>query len=88
VAEVNCEVRLPQGTAVDFTANAFRLVQDSSQEWFLDFLQYAETTESAAVVARVRVPEPLLKIIRERLGETLGGELSLYQVGLLRQGLN
>lgn len=66
-----------ESTLVEFSANAFRLVQDSTNEWFMDFLQYTEVDDlqEASVVARVRVPEGLLELIRDRLNDSLGSEL-------------
>lgn len=65
------EVRVPPDIQVGVFANAFRLLQDSGNEWFLDFLVHSATEGKATVVARIRVQEAFLPSIRDRLATTL-----------------
>lgn len=65
------KVLVPPELQVGVFANAFRMLHDSGNEWFLDFLAHSETEGKATVVARVRVQEAFLPSIRERLNQTL-----------------
>ena len=67
---IDCPVTVPLDQQLGLYANAFRMVQDSEQEWFLDFLVCEG--RQATVVSRVRVRGECLPLIRERLGVTLG----------------
>jgi len=67
---VDCPVTVPPDKQLGDYANAFRMVQDSDMEWFLDFLVCEG--HQATVVSRVRVRGEFLPFIRERLGATLG----------------
>jgi len=65
------EVLVPPEHQVGVFANAFRMLLDSGNEWFLDFLVHSETEGKATVVARVRVQEAFIPSIRDRLNVTL-----------------
>jgi len=65
------EVLVPPEHQVGVFANAFRLLHDSGNEWFLDFLVHSESEGKATVVARVRVQEAFMPSIRDRLTMTL-----------------
>jgi len=69
--QANPEVRVPAEHQVGMFANAFRLLHDSGNEWFLDFLVHSPTEGAATVVARIRVQEAFLPSIRDRLTNTL-----------------
>jgi len=68
---VECLVTVPPGIAVGEYANAFRVVHDQGAEWFLDFLAFSESEHTAKVVARIRVQEPFLDSIQNRLIDTM-----------------
>lgn len=68
---VECPVYVPEHLVLGQFANAFRLVQDTGPEWFLDFLVYSETEKRASLVSRVRVHESFLASIRDRLVSTM-----------------
>lgn len=65
------DVKVPPDIKVGVFANAFRLLQDSGNEWFLDFLVHSATEGTATVVSRIRVQEAFLPSIRDRLSKTL-----------------
>ena len=67
---VECPILVPPEKKDGDYANAFRMVQDSGTEWFLDFL-FCDGKD-AKVVSRIRVQEEFLPSIRERLCTTLG----------------
>ena len=69
--KVDCPVALPQDIAVGDYSNAFRIVHDSGTEWFLDFLVFSESAQTAKVVSRVRVQEAFLEAIQGRMTATL-----------------
>ena len=52
-------------------ANAFRIMQESGEECFLDFCVYSAQENSAQVVARLRIHQSFIPIIHSRLGEIL-----------------
>jgi hypothetical protein len=79
MSEVNCPIDYPKETNEVGFANAFRVVQDSQNEWFLDFLIYSEEDQAAVTVARIRVHEEFLMLVRNRLRETLG-EIPINQI--------
>lgn len=66
-----CPVMVPTEIAVGSYANAFRIVQDSGTEWFLDFLAFSDSEQCAVVTARVRVQEAFLQAVRDRLSTVL-----------------
>ena len=77
---VTPEVSVPPEHQVGVFANAFRLLHDSGNEWFLDFLAHSEQEKKATVVARVRVLEEFLPSICDRLN------LTLKEVTTIREG--
>lgn len=68
---VNVPVVVPPEKLAGDYANAFRVFRDSNREWFLDFLVYSATDQTATVIARVRVLEEFLPVLRDRLGQVL-----------------
>ena len=66
----DCQINVPDDKQTGEFANAFRTVQDSSTDWFLDFLLC--DGDKATVVSRIRVQSVFLPFIRERVGMTLG----------------
>ena len=68
---VSTPVSVPEKFREGTYANAFHLHRGEGSEWFMDFLVYKEETRKATVVVRVRVDEPMLSAIRDRLDETL-----------------
>lgn len=72
-------------------ANAFRIVPDSEQEVFLDFCIYSARTNTAQVVARVRVAVEFLATVQERIARDVGAAPSrntLFLVNLPNGGEN
>jgi hypothetical protein len=52
-------------------ANAFRIVDETGPDCFLDYMVYSEDANEAKVVARVRVNRDFLPNIRETLCEAM-----------------
>lgn len=68
---VECPVMISADLTVGVFANAFRVVHDSGNDWFLDFLTFSASENTAQVVSRVRVAEPFIDSVRRRLEATL-----------------
>lgn len=68
---IDCEVLIDDDMKVGTFANAFRLLHDHNQEWFLDFVVLSPSQNTGKVVARVRVHESFLTNIRDRLGASI-----------------
>lgn len=69
---VECpDVDMPVDLRLGAFANAFRVIHDSGNEFFLDFIHYSESENLAQVVARLRVQEGFLSAVRDRLTNTL-----------------
>ena len=68
---IECPVVVPPNLAVGEYANAFRIVHDSGTEWFLDFLVFSESENTAKVVSRTRVQEAFLGAVQLRLNATM-----------------
>jgi hypothetical protein len=62
---------IPTDLTVGVFANAFRVVHDSGNDWFLDFLAFSASENTAQVVSRVRVTEPFLESVCRRLEDTM-----------------
>lgn len=67
----DCPVMIPPEKIAGDYANAFRVFRDSNREWFLDFLVYSVTDNRATLIARVRVLEEFLPVLRDRLGQAM-----------------
>lgn len=68
---VDCAVTIPPELQLGAFANAFRIIQDTGQDFYLDFLVFSETEKKAVLVARIRVHATFLPAVRERLNATL-----------------
>lgn len=68
---VDCPVTINDSMRLGPFANAFRIVHDCGNEFFLDFIQYSGSENIALVVSRVRIQGPFMAAIRDRLSETL-----------------
>lgn len=68
---INCEVKVPPHRQMGEYANAFRIISDTGAEFLLDFLVYSQAENRATVVARVRMHQGTLEIIREQLSGAL-----------------
>ena len=64
-------VSVPKSRQLGVYANAFRVVQDSPEEFLLDFVVYSDSEKVAEVVGRVRVHANMLPAIRDSLAATL-----------------
>ncbi len=64
-------VDLPPNLQMGVFANAVRIIPDSDQDYFVDFLVYSASEKKAVVIARIRIHESLLKPFRERIDLTL-----------------
>lgn len=52
-------------------ANAFRILADTDSDFFLDFMAYDEETDTAIVVARIRMQRTSMEAMRDRLSNTV-----------------
>ncbi len=68
---VQCTVTIPQEIQLGVFANAFRVLQDTGQDFFLDFLVFSGIEKKAVLVSRIRVNMAFLPAVRERLSTTL-----------------
>jgi hypothetical protein len=68
-SQIECPVYLATTQTEGDFANAFRVVQDTGNEWFLDFLYYNGI--EAVVIDRIRVPSMFLSAMKERLNAVL-----------------
>jgi hypothetical protein len=75
MAHLECPVALTAEHAEGDSANAFRVVQDTNSDWFLDFLYYNGL--EAVVVSRIRVQGMFLHAMKDRLNLALGAYGSL-----------
>lgn len=66
LSNVTCYIDVTPGIEVGTFANAVRIIPDTNQDFFVDFLVYSSTECRARVVGRIRVHESLLIPIRER----------------------
>lgn len=62
--------RLPAVTT-GLEVNAFRIIPDSGDSYFLDFIHYCVGTQQAHVVHRVRLPGDALESTRDRLANDM-----------------
>jgi hypothetical protein len=67
IINVKVDTQLKYGTF----ANAFRIVEETGPDCFLDFMVYSASEEEATVVSRVRVRRQFLAEIRSQLGAAL-----------------
>ena len=75
---IECPVALSSEQTEGEFVNAFRIVQDTNSDWFLDFLYYNGL--EAVVVSRIRVQGVFLNTMKERLSLALGTCNSLPNV--------
>lgn len=77
---VTCDANFPTESAkVGVFANAFRVIRDTGNEFFLDFLTYSASEQHAVVMARVRIHKDLLGPMSERLTAVLTDVTSIRQ---------
>ena len=69
--KVDCPVMMPDQMRLGPFANAFRIIHDCGNEFFLDFIYYLGSENIAQVVSRVRVQGAFMSAVRDRLTETL-----------------
>lgn len=70
--QVQCDTEFPDHVSkIGEFANAFRIVKDTGEEFFLDFLVYSASENKAKMVTRVRVPKVLLPAVMQRLGSVM-----------------
>lgn len=69
--QVNYAITMNPELGVGVFANGFRILHDNGAEWFLDFLVCSRESQQASVVCRVRVLEPMIGSIKERLSKTM-----------------
>ncbi len=79
---VDVPVDLPRGMETGAYANAFRVIPDTGDTFFLDFLAYSAGDQRARVVSRVRVHKTFLEAIRNRLSGTVQeqGQVLTYPI--------
>ncbi len=68
---VEVPVDLPRGLETGVFANAFRVMPDTGETFFLDFLAYSAGDNRARVVSRVRVHSSFLQAVRDRLSSVM-----------------
>jgi len=68
---VQCPVLDEPELVVQEEVNAFRILPETGNAYFLDFICYSPALLRAVVVARLRVHEDVLRSIRERLSHDL-----------------
>jgi hypothetical protein len=73
MAMVRCDISMGEaGNPFGVYANAFRIVPDNEHEVFLDFCIYSAHTNTAQVVARIRVATAFLPTVQERIARDVG----------------
>ena len=92
---VFCDVNVSPDLQYGAYVNAFRILPESGAECFLDFCVFSAETNTAKVVARLRVHVSFLSVIQERLDSTLknlgqveGKPQFVMTNGVLRNGEN
>jgi hypothetical protein len=71
LSQIECEVALAPGVpVVGVYANGFRILKDTGDEYFFDFVVYSAATKSAVLVSRTRVTRNLIPAIRARVVAT------------------
>lgn len=73
--KTRCSILIQGGMLDGAFANGFRVTADCGGESYLDFLEYSERTESAVVVARIRVSDEFLSAIRDHLTESISEKI-------------
>jgi len=68
---VQCQVMDDLEVAACPEVNAFRILPEVGQSYFLDFIHYSPARMKAVVLGRLRVHEDALRSIRERLSNDL-----------------
>jgi hypothetical protein len=67
------DIDVPDAVKMGSFANAFRVVEETGPDCFLDFLVYSAQEHRAEVVARVRVRRELLPAFRDLMEEVVEG---------------
>jgi len=65
------DIEVPDALKTGSFANAFRVVEETGPDCFLDFLSYSAQEHRAEVVARVRVRRELLSAFRDLMEEVV-----------------
>lgn len=71
-AKKNLEVLIPENVSFGEYANAFRVVEESSDECFLDFMVFLEKERKAMVISRVRLRKDMLPHVEVAIQQALG----------------
>lgn len=69
--QVNCDVEFGSVDRLGLFANAFRILKDTGDEFFLDFLTYSISENRAALVVRLRITKTLIPAMHQRLSGVL-----------------
>lgn len=69
--KINADVLFEYGQQFGVFANAFRVVEETGGDCFLDFMEYSATEKKVRVVARVRVRREFLEAIGTKLGDAM-----------------
>ena len=92
---VFCDVNVAPDLLYGAYANAFRILPENGAECFLDFCVFSAESNTAKVVARLRVHVSFLAVIQERLDSTMknlgqvdGKPEFIMTNGVLRNGEN
>ena len=94
--QVICQsIDIPSELRFGQSVNAFRVVQDTGDEYLLDFLVYSSSEQSAKLVSRLRVNTSLVMAILDRLGsmvnaspKTEGFVVSIKREDLKKEDIN
>jgi hypothetical protein len=78
MSKVDCEITFLEGGQFGHFANAFRVVDDSGPDCFLDFLLYNYNENRAVIVSRIKISKDFIPSIRLRLEEAFS-EISHFQ---------
>jgi hypothetical protein len=68
---LDCEVVVPEEERVGDDVNAFRIMPDSSADYFLDMVRYSYSLRKGRLVKRLRVDVDFLLLLRDRIDEVL-----------------
>jgi len=75
-------ISLSKGQEKGVFSDAIRVLHDVGSEWLLDFLDISSDPKKVKVVARIRVHETFLPVLRDKLNEVMGvGKNKLFKIG-------
>ena len=77
MSKVDCEITFLEGGQFGHFANAFRVVDDTGSDCFLDFLLYNYLENRAVIVSRVKIAKDFIPSIKLRLSEAFS-EISSF----------